>query len=146
MVRSQVLRRRLARAAASLRAGGLLSKLHGGGGLSGWRHERYVWLSEDTQQLCWAPLPERTNTDVELVKALAEKGHKCVSMSCIVAVSSGSKTPALKRAERRVAGSIERATLSGLSFKAGTALSFKQGAHAIKSGANYIETAAAYDF
>ena len=91
MVRSQVLGARLAGAATRLRTGGVLEKYRAGG-RSHERHARRVWVSNDLQRLCWAP-----------VGALDAKASavRSVEMSKVAAVSNGAKTALLKKVKAR---------------------------------------------
>lgn len=92
MARGRVLGSRLGSSAARLRGGGLLFKYRGGGvGLKRERVKRFVWLTHDLQQLCWADAPPSANGG-------GGEGVRMMPMEHITAVSTGCKTEPLKRA------------------------------------------------
>lgn len=95
-VSDQVLRRRLARAADSLRKGGSLAKYrkHGAMPAARERHAKFVWVSDDLQRLHWAP-SEAQRGDASVVRT--------VPMAGITAVTDGVKTRLMKKMERRAA-------------------------------------------
>jgi len=89
MVRSKLLCLQLAGAAARLHHGVTLAKYRATGATHE-RHDRFVWLSEDKQRLCWAAGTARS-----------EKAARSVQMSAITAVSKGVQTQLMKKMARR---------------------------------------------